>query len=191
MDRSRFQTRTQKWAVLVILILTALAIIAIVTPGSLSREEIPQQSFPGSALVIGKLAPDFTLSTPDGTEVSLSQFRGQSVLINFWASWCFSCREEMPEMVRMYEAHKAEGLMILGVNLTFQDALPDVQAFASEFNITFPILLDEDGAVTEKLYRIPGIPTTIFVNWDGTIEQIQAGLITGPQFDQFVAEILE
>jgi peroxiredoxin len=191
MDRSHFQTRTQKWAVLVILILTALAIIAIVTPSILSQGEIPQQNFPGSAPVIGKLAPDFTLSTLDGTAVNLSQFRGQPVLINFWASWCFSCREEMPEMVRMYESHKAEGLMILGVNLAFQDVLPDVQAFASEFNITFPVLLDEAGTVTEKLYQIPGIPTTIFVNRDGTIERIQAGLITGPQFDQYVAEILE
>jgi peroxiredoxin len=173
------------------LILTALAIIAIVTPSIFSREQIPQQSLPGSPLVVGKLAPDFTLLTLDGTEASLSQFRGQPVLINFWASWCFSCREEMPEMVRMYESHQAEGLMILGVNLTFQDALPDVQAFAGEFNITFPILLDEDGTVTEKLYQIPGIPTTIFVNRDGTIERIQAGLITGPQFDQYIAEILE
>ena len=189
-DRSRFQIRTQKW-VIVMLISTALAIVVIVTPRIFSQEEISQQSLPGSPLVVGKLAPDFTLSTLDGTEVSLSQFRGQPVLINFWASWCFSCREEMPEMVRMYKSHKAEGLMILGVNLTFQDALPDVQAFVSEFNITFPILLDEDGTVTEKLYQIPGIPTTIFVKRDGTIERIQAGLITGLQFDQFVAEILE
>ena len=191
MDRSRFRVRTHKWDILVMLISTALAILMIVTPSIFSREEIPQQSFPGSPLVVGKFAPDFTLLTLDGTEASLSQFRGQPVLINFWASWCFSCREEMPEMVRMYESHKAEGLMILGVNLTFQDTLPDVQAFASEFNITFPILLDEDGTVTEKLYQIPGILTTIFVNRDGTIERIQAGLITGSQFDQLVAEILE
>ncbi len=190
MDRSRFQIRTQKWAI-VMPISTALAIVVIVTLMIFSREETPQQSLPGAPLVVGKPAPDFTLSTLDGTEVSLSQFRGQPVLINFWASWCFSCREEMPEMVRMYESHKAEGLTILGVNLTFQDFLPDIQAFVNEFNISFPVLLDEDGLVTERLYQIPGIPTTVFVNRDGTIERIQVGLITGSQFDQYVAKILK
>jgi len=191
MDSSLLRIRMQKWVILVALIATALAIGALVTPRMFPRQEISQQSLPGSPLVVGKPAPDFTLPTLDGAEVSLSQFRGQAVLINFWASWCFSCREEMPEMVRMYESHKAEGLMILGVNLTFQDALPDVQAFASEFNITFPVLLDEDGTVTERTYQIPGIPTNIFVNRDGTIERVQVGLIKGEQLDQYVAEILE
>ena len=148
MNRSPFKIRTQKMAILVMLILTALVIVVIVTPNILSREEIPKQSLLGSSLVVGKFAPDFTLSTLDGTEASPTQFRGQPVLINFWASWCFSCREEMPEMVRIHESHMAEGLVVLGVNLTFQDAVPDVQAFASEFNIIFPVFLDTDGTVT-------------------------------------------
>ena len=100
------------------------------------------------------------------------------------------CIRDRPELVRSYETHKAEGLMILGVNLTYSDSLPDVQAFVNEFDITFPVLLDKDGAVAERLYRIPGVPTSIFINRDGTVERIQVGILTSRQIDQYIAEIL-
>jgi len=80
--------------------------------------------------------------------------------------------------------------MILGLNLTYSDSLPDVETFASEFNITFPIPLDKDGAVAERLYRIPGVPTSIFVTRDGTIERIHVGIMTGKQIKQYIAEII-
>jgi len=120
-----------------------------------------------------------------------TQFRGQPVLINFWASWCPPCRLEMPDLVRVYEAHKAEGFVILGINLTFQDALPDIQAFVQEFGMTFPVLLDEKGEVTQRLYRLQGLPLSVFVNRDGDIARIQIGAMTGAQIDEFVREILK
>lgn len=184
-----FRIRLSKGTIYVMLATIVLAIGVIVTLAVL-RQQAPKPSSVGS-LVVGKPAPGFTLPTLNGAEVSLSQFRGQPVLINFWASWCLPCQEEMPEFVRSYEAHKAEGLMILGLNLTYSDSLPDVESFASEFNITFPILLDKDRAVAERLYRIPGLPTSIFVNRDGTIERIQVGVMTGEQVDQYVEEILK
>ena len=190
MDSPVLRIRLQKWAIFVMLTATALAIGVIVALEVFPLERSSQQNVLASSPLIGKQAPDFTLMTLDGTEVSLSQFRGQPVLINFWATWCLPCREEMPELVRSYESHKAEGLMILGVNLTYSDSLPDVETFASEFNITFPILLDKDGAVAERLYRIPGVPTSIFVTRDGTIERIQVGIMTARQTAQYVAEIL-
>jgi cytochrome c biogenesis protein CcmG/thiol:disulfide interchange protein DsbE len=169
------------------LIATTLAIVVII-----GLKVFPQQanSLPPSPLV-GKQAPDFTLPTLDGIEVSLSQFHGQPVLINFWATWCLPCREEMPELVRSYEAHKSEGLMILGLNLTYSDTLPGVQEFVNEFHLTFPVLLDKDGKVAERLYPLPGVPTSIFINRDGTIERVQVGLMSGKQIDKFVAEILK
>ena len=190
MDSPFFRIPLQKRAKVVMLIATALAIGVIVTLTVFLQEENLQQSALASSSLIGRKALDFTLPTLDGEEVSLSQFGGQPVLINFWASWCLPCREEMPELVRSYEAHQAEGLMILGVNLTYSDTLSDAKAFASEFNITFPVLLDKDGMVAERLYQIPGVPTSIFVNRDGMIERIQVGVITGRQIKQYVAEIL-
>ena len=177
----------QKWSKSVIL---ALAVGVIIALAVFPLEETPQQSNASSSRLVGKLASDFTLSTLDGVELSLSQFRGQPVLINFWASWCLPCREEMPELVQSYEDHKAEGFMTLGVNLTYSDTVPDAQAFASEFNVTFPVLLDKDGTVAEKLYQIPGVPTSIFINRDGTIERIQVGVMTNKQIKQYVAEIV-
>jgi peroxiredoxin len=173
----------------VALIVTALVFGVIVTQMSFAREESQQQSI-GSSRLVGKQSPDFALATLNGGKVNLSQFRGQPVLINFWASWCLPCREVMPELVRAYESHKADGLMILGVNLTYSDSLPDVQAFATEFNISFPVLLDEDGIVTQKLYPVLGLPTSVFIHRDGIIARVQIGKMTGQQIDGYVAEIL-
>jgi len=190
MDSPVLRIRLQKWAIFVMLTMTALAIGVIVALEVFPLKQSSQQNVLASSPLIGKQAPDFTLMTLDGMEVSLSQFRGQPVLINFWATWCLPCREEMPELVRSYESHKAEGLIILGLNLTYSDSLPDVETFASEFNITFPIPLDKDGAVAERLYRIPGVPTSIFVTRDGTIERIHVGIMTGKQIKQYIAEII-
>ena len=185
-----FRIWLQKRIMSVILIAMALAVGVIFTLAVFPLEQTSQQRNARSSRLVGKLAPDFTLLTLDGAEVSLSQFSGQPVLINFWASWCLPCREAMPELVRSYESHKVDGLMILSVNLTYSDTLPDVKAFASEFNITFPVLLDADGMVAERLYQIPGVPTSIFINRDGTIERIQVGVMNGKQIRKYVTEIL-
>jgi cytochrome c biogenesis protein CcmG, thiol:disulfide interchange protein DsbE len=190
MDSSVFRLRLQKWAIYLILTTATVTIGVIVTLTVFPPERSQQPSVAASSRLVGKQAPDFTLPTLDRAEVSLSQFDGKPVLINFWASWCLPCREEMPELVRSYESYEAEDFIILGLNLTYSDTLPDVQAFVNEFNITFPVLLDKDGAVAERLYQIPGVPTSIFINRDATIERIQVGIMTPRQIDQYVAEIL-
>ena len=191
MDSPVLRIRLPKWAIFVILTVITLTIGVIVVPAIFPRGQSPQENSSATSPWIGRQAPDFTLPTLDSAQVSLSQFRGRPVLINFWATWCLPCREEMPELVREYETHKDEGLMILGLNLTISDSVPDVQAFVDEFDITFPILLDEDGAVAERLYRIPGLPASIFINRDGTIERFQVGVMTSRQIDKYIAEILQ
>lgn len=140
--------------------------------------------------VTGAPAPDFTLKTLDGSELSLSQFRGQPVLINFWASWCPPCRLEMPELVRAFEAHQSEGFIILAVDLTFQDSITDVRAFVDEFNMTFPVVLDETGEVTNSVYRLRGLPTSVFIGRDGKIKRVHIGAMTREQIEAFIAEII-
>ncbi len=138
---------------------------------------------------VGQPAPDFTLRTLDGGEMRLSDFRGQPVLINFWATWCAPCRIEMPEIVRAYEAHSDAGFTVLAVNLTDQDVLEDVRVFVEEFDMTFPVLLDSAGEVS-TLYGLLGLPMSIFVDREGSIARIYIGLMSGEQIDEFVGAVL-
>lgn len=140
---------------------------------------------------VGQPAPNFTLMSLDGDEVSLADYQGQPVLINFWASWCPPCRLEMPDLVEAYEAHKDEGFIILAIDLTFQDSLPDVETFVEEFGLTFPVLLDEDGAVANRQYRLLGLPMSVFVNREGIITRLHIGAMTAEQVDDFVNELME
>lgn len=142
------------------------------------------------ALAPGNPAPDFTLKSLDGGQITLSAYLGRPVLINFWATWCPPCRIEMPELVRTYEEHKDLGFIILGINLTFQDALPEIVAFVEEFKMTFPVLLDETGEVTTQKYRLLGLPMSVFVDRKGAIRRIQIGVMNADQIREFTAEIL-
>jgi cytochrome c biogenesis protein CcmG, thiol:disulfide interchange protein DsbE len=127
-----------------------------------------------SAPQAGFLAPDFTLNTLDGQTITLSQLRGKPVIINFWASWCPPCREEMPALEQVYLDYKDKGLIILAVNSTIQDTRENASGFAGQNKLTFPIPLDEEGRVTLS-YQVQSLPTTFFVNMDGTINEIVIG----------------
>lgn len=158
-------------------------------PASFRQPTVSARS--GQALTVGETAPDFTLKALGGQDVTLSSLQGHPVLINFWASWCAPCRVEMPDLVRTYEAHKADGLVILAINTTFQDSVPDAQAFAKEFNMIFPVLLDETGAVARDRYRLRGLPVSFFVDRQGIIVRRQIGAMSSKQIDTFVGEIVQ
>ena len=123
---------------------------------------------------MGSLAPDFSLRALDGTTVTLSALRGHAVLINFWASWCIACRAEAPELEASFKQLEPKGLVILGIDDFSNDKLADVQAYVSQYKLTFPILLDEKGNVFDT-YRIPGLPTSFFVDANGVIRQLIMG----------------
>ena len=130
----------------------------------------------------GFLAPDFTLQTPDGETLSLSDFRGQAVLVNLWASWCGPCRDEMPAMQVVYDQLKDQGFVILAVNITSQDSRSDAIAFVAEYNLTFPILLDIHGEVAEA-YNMLAFPSSYFIGKDGIIQEIVIG---GPMAEALI-----
>lgn len=163
------------------------------TPRALSVSDVGQSTSRvdnKSNPTTDQLAPDFTLKTLDGGDTTLSDLRGQPVLINFWASWCGPCRSEMPELIRAYARYKADGFTILAVNLTHQDSLPAIESFVEEFDIPFAVLLDETGTVAEDLYLLRGLPTSVFIDRTGRVKRTYAGAMTGDQIDQFVVEIL-
>ncbi len=108
--------------------------------------------------------PDFTLLDPAGKKVSLKDFRGKLVMLNFWASWCVPCREEMPTMERLYQDFKTKGFLILAVDV--KDKRKDALAFVKELKLTFPVVFDPDGQ-EGFLYGAWGLPATYLIGFRG------------------------
>ena len=142
----------------------------------------------GAGLATGVRAPDFVLAYPDGTRSSLSDLRGQPVLINFWASWCAPCRAEMPELVDAFQQHKDQGLVVIGVNQ--QESEDKALQFMQEFGIEFPVALDSRGDLA-SLYVARGLPTTYFIDRDGNIAEQWRGLLTADLLQERLAPLLE
>ncbi|ADC50731.1 thiol disulfide exchange, putative role in cytochrome c biogenesis [Alkalihalophilus pseudofirmus OF4] len=131
-------------------------------------------------------APDFTLETLTGDKLSLSDFRGEPVMINFWATWCPPCRAEMPDMERFYQE---TDIIILAVNQTGSEAsVAGVQSFTDELNLTFPILLDEKGEAA-SLYSVQPLPTSVFINRDGEVHHVQVGAMNKEMMERVLAEL--
>ncbi len=143
-------------------------------------DEIP------TGIKVGERAPNFTLQNLDGDEVSLDDFRGQPVLINFWYTACGPCRQEMPEFEQVYQLEKDAGFVILAVNAgTFEPSVDDIGPFMEQYDLTFPVVLDKDGN-TLKEYGILGYPTSYLIDGNGVIVAKQ----TGPWSGQDLAEEL-
>lgn len=138
----------------------------------LQQDSIPQ----GEAIalpVAGHPAPDFTLKTLEGDALTLSEFRGKPVVINFWATWCGPCRQEFPDF-QDAATDNADRLVVIGVNNTSTDQKENVGEFITEMGVTFPIVLDETGDVA-KTYQIFGLPTTIFIDENGVVLEVFTG----------------
>lgn len=119
----------------------------------------------------GDAAPGFSLVSLQGKPMNLSDFRGQRVILNFWATWCPPCRAEMPDMQTYYdEFQEADNVVIVAVNATATEQHPDVvHSFVKDIGVTFPILLDEQSEV-KKMYGVAAYPTTYFIDEKGVIQ---------------------
>ena len=117
-------------------------------------------------------APDFTLTNLDGTNIALSDLKGQVLLINVWATWCPPCRVEMPTIQAAYEQYHDQGFTVLAVNL--QEDQSAVATFMREHQLTFPALLDSDGQVS-RTYQAVSLPSSFFVDRRGVIRAVYHG----------------
>ena len=121
-------------------------------------------------------SPDFTLKTSNGSNLRLGEQRGNVVMINFWASWCGPCRQEMPLLDQMYQQFKPLGFTILGVNV--EENTKAAKKLLKSVPVTFPILFDNQNTVS-KLYKVKAMPTTILIDRDGNMRHLHKGYKPG------------
>ncbi len=133
---------------------------------------------PASAATGGGPAPNFTLKSLTGKNMKLSELTGNVVLINFWASWCGPCREEMPLLNALHKKYEALGFTVLGVNV--EEQADNARGFLKDFPVDFPVLLDSKNQVS-KLYSVIAMPTTVVVDRDGNMRFLHKGFKSGDE----------
>ncbi|HUK49195.1 MAG TPA: TlpA disulfide reductase family protein [Terriglobales bacterium] len=136
----------------------------------------------------GHLAPDFTLNTPDGRTMKLSDFRGKAVLLNFWATWCEPCKVEMPWFVDLQNKYGPQGLQILGVAM--DDASPgEIQSFARKLGVNYPVLLGKEDVGTEY-GGLEYLPSTFYIDRSGKIVDHIFGLVSRSEIETDIQKAL-
>ena len=135
-------------------------------------------------------APDFTLRTVNGPNLRLKEQRGQVVMVNFWATWCGPCRQEMPHLNRLYDKYRKSGFVLLGVNV--DDDPQSAIDLANKLGIKFPVLLDTDKAVSRQ-YDLSTMPSTVLIDRDGKVRQVHQGYLSGYEdvYDKQIRELLK
>ena len=126
-----------------------------------------EENFDQRKSAVGYLAPDFSLRNLKGNYESLDSFRGQVVVLNFWATWCAPCRVEMPSFEKLYRRYRSEGVTVLAVTLD-KNSDHKIKYFVDEYGLSFPVLIDEKGEV-ERLYPSMTIPFTYVIDHEGRV----------------------
>jgi len=121
------------------------------------KVQVPREATP---------APGFTLPRPDGPPLSLADLRGTVVFLNFWATWCVPCRDEMPALEKLYRAYRERSFTVVAVNV--RESKDTAAPFLREVRVTFPAVLDGDGAVA-RLYAVRSLPVSLLVDREGRI----------------------
>lgn len=132
------------------------------------------QSAKYEPLAVGKQAPDFSLVDLNEKPVKLSDLRGKVVFLNFWATWCKPCKEEMPSMEVLHKNFEKDGLVVLAVSIDRVTTTKDIPPFLKSMNLTFPVLIDSWGR-TDMPYKRTGVPETFIIDRDGVIREIVIG----------------
>jgi len=164
-----------------------IAALAAVGYALLQTNRTPDGQAAGrTRLALQRPAPDFTATTLDGTAVALRAWRGRPVWINFWATWCPSCKDEMPLMEQQYQQHRQAGLVILGVDL--QESPAAVRAWTGDrFHWSF--VIDSGGRLAD-LYNLEGVPSHVLIDRAGIVQSIRVGDLSATDMAADLARIL-
>lgn len=165
-------------SVVIVVALLAVAVTSLIKKNAENEAMKEAETIQGSdvkdagGLKVGEKAPDFTLQTLDGEEVSLADYKGKKVMINFWATWCPPCKAETPHLVNYYnEKAKKENVEILSINaMSTESKSENVGKFIKEYKMEFPVLIDARGELI-KQYEVMNFPTSFFVNTKGIIQE--------------------
>jgi len=143
-----------------------------------------------SAIAPPTPAPDFSLHAMTGPNMRLQDQRGRVVMVNFWATWCAPCQQEMPHLNRLYQKYRSSGFVLLGVNVD-EDSSKAADA-AAKLGITFPVLLDADKRVS-KLYDLSTMPSTVLIDRDGKVRFVHRGYLAGYEdaYEKQIRELLK
>ncbi|MFI5265921.1 MAG: TlpA family protein disulfide reductase [Chloroflexota bacterium] len=139
---------------------------------------------PASTPIIGRPAPAFQLQTLEGSSASLAGYRGRPVIVNFWATWCEPCKQEMPAL--QAESAARPDLVVLGVDNV--ESAVKVKPYVDQLGVRFPILLDQDASVMER-YQVTGLPTSFFIDRSGVLRSLYRGALTEDILRSSVAAI--
>jgi cytochrome c biogenesis protein CcmG/thiol:disulfide interchange protein DsbE len=147
---------------------------------------------PGAAespLAVGQPAPPFVTSDLNGTAVALQEYQGRAIILNFWATWCVPCRQEMPILQEAQAAHGDKGLVILALSQDDHRSQEVVRTYVHNAGLTLRTLLDADGKVA-SLYHVFLLPSTVFINAAGTVTAVHLGPVTHTQMEQYLTRLL-
>jgi peroxiredoxin len=133
----------------------------------------------------GSTAPDFVLKSLAGTNLRLSEYLGEVVMLNFWASWCGSCRQEMPQLDRLYATYRSAGFVVLGINV--DDDVARALDLARALNVTYPMMLDPGKSVAPK-YRLGELPMSVLIDRSGVVRYVHSDYQVGKE-QPYVAEL--
>jgi cytochrome c biogenesis protein CcmG/thiol:disulfide interchange protein DsbE len=164
-------------------ILIGVVLVSILALSACSRSESGQ----AGGITEGVKAREFSLQTLDGDQVSLRDYDGSVVLVNFWATWCEPCRNEIPDLESAYQEHRDEGFVVLGVDV--QEPADTVENFVTDMGITYPILLDTDGQVLKE-YRLGGLPMSLILDRGGMIKARCLGSLSADQLQTYLKQVL-
>lgn len=139
---------------------------------------------------IGDKAPDFTLRSSVGKNLKLSEYRGQVVMINFWATWCSPCRQELPQLNRLYAQYQRAGFVLLGLNI--DDNPKAARQLADQLSLAFPVLFDTAKRVSGR-YDVDAMPTTLLIDRGGVVRYLHRGFRSGVEneYEARVRELLK
>jgi DsbE subfamily thiol:disulfide oxidoreductase len=175
-------------ALAVVAVVATLAVTELRTRGTSSVGGFTVANYRARAEVENTLAPDFELpSLDDGTPIALSSFRGQAVVLNFWASWCAPCRLEAPGLRRVSERYRVRGVRFLGVDYRDDDAAG--RAFIDEFRLPYPSVTDPSGSLAYD-YELIGFPTTFIIDAAGTIRYRFVGYLDEDVLQKALDDVL-